>query len=166
MTIRCCRKGVFETNSSSMHSVTVADNGGLKNNLACDEEGMIYVEGGEFGWEEAEYTDVYTKLSYLITFIFERYVDLRTREVTWRRFNPSKERYYWKKLQRVVENFTGCLLDIKMKEKNTFPMGYIDDQSREVAEALLDGTDGRLKRFIFNPKSVLKTDHDNHERQI
>jgi hypothetical protein len=66
------RKGVFETNSSSTHSITIADSGKLQNTLPIT-DGKIFVTCEEFGWEQEVHTDAYTKLSYLKTNIFMAY---------------------------------------------------------------------------------------------
>lgn len=62
------RRGVFETNSSSTHSVTVDHSKGLSPNyLYVSDDGYVHAEFGEFGWEVWDYTDQETRLSYLLT---------------------------------------------------------------------------------------------------
>ena len=66
---RQIRRKVFETNSSSMHSLTV-EKLGVTEYLHVDEvENKVIVNYGEFGWGYDEYTDPETKLSYLITML-------------------------------------------------------------------------------------------------
>ena len=159
--MKTIRKSVFETNSSSTHSISVADNGPLKNGLECV-DGYVQIELGLFDWEVKEYNDTYTKLSYLMTFIFQDFPDYKKDDIDWRKFNrPGNSRKsYWNKLQDVVREFTGCQIVIALND-SFHPFGYIDHQSYEVAGEILRGSKSRIKRFLFNPRSVLRTDNDN-----
>ena len=66
---RQVRRKVFETNSSSMHSLTV-EKKGITEYLHVDEdENKVIVNFGEFGWGYETYNDAKTKLSYLITML-------------------------------------------------------------------------------------------------
>jgi len=55
------RKGVFETNSSSTHSICIAKDAELTIPKS------LHFDFGEFGWEYDTLSDVYTKASYLYT---------------------------------------------------------------------------------------------------
>ena len=153
--MKTIRRSVFETNSSSTHSITIADSGGLKGTLPCN-GGVIEVGGGEFGWEHEEYTDALTKLQYLVTRIFEKHVG-KDGSVEWNDVNKD----WWVKLSRAVEYHTGCILELKIHEKGWYPIGYIDHQSIGVADEVLNATVGKIKRFIFNPRSVIEISNDN-----
>lgn len=59
------RKGVFETNSSSVHTITIK-----KNSKRNYPEELVF-EAGEFGWERETYDSPTMKASYLYTFICE-----------------------------------------------------------------------------------------------
>ena len=133
--MKTIRKSVFETNSSSTHSITI----GYGNNwdtLSSDEDGCIFIFGGEFGWEEASYNDAYTKASYCATAA---------------QYDENRQEM----LIKVISSYTNCKVDI------TFDVGYIDHQSSEVADEVFYSYDD-LKQFIFNKDSVLVTDNDNH----
>lgn len=68
---RQVRRNVFETNSSSMHSLSIAKRG-VTEYLHVDEcTNKVVTEFGEFGWGYDEYNDPETKLSYLVTMIGE-----------------------------------------------------------------------------------------------
>jgi hypothetical protein len=148
------RTSVFETNSSSTHSVTIASSGSLKSNLPC-KNGVIKIGGDEFGWGPEEFTDAKTKLSYLITCIFSRAIE--DKKINWKKVNKD----WWIKVQKAVEDQTGCILEVIVNPKDIFSVGYIDHQSLYVAEKVLNKTVGKIKRFVFNPKSVLVIDNDN-----
>ena len=149
------RRAVFETNSSSTHSIIVADSGGLRGSLHC-EDGIVEVEGKEFGWGPEIYTDAETKLSYLITRIFHKCVD-NDGNINWKNVNKD----WWIKVSKAVEDHTGCLLKVKTYTNEWHPIGYIDHQSIDVADDILNATVGKIKRFIFNPKSELLICNDN-----
>lgn len=58
------RKCIFETNSSSTHSIVVGNNG---EDIYSGLPGVLEFHGGEFGWEHRLYTDTQTKADYLFT---------------------------------------------------------------------------------------------------
>lgn len=60
------RSGVFETNSSSSHSISVADETKefVLDTLYPDQNGVITLNGGEFGWEWFKHNDALTKANY------------------------------------------------------------------------------------------------------
>jgi len=155
--LRVIRKGVFETNSSSSHSITIADTGKLTNMLH-QKDGIITMQCGEFGWEVEDHIDAYTKLSYLLTYVFEGC------EVINGEFSistlPEHKKEALARIREAVENFTGAILVVKPLD-SYYPRGYIDHQSIEVAEEVATSTVGKIKRFIFNPLSVLHIGNDN-----
>ena len=59
------RHGVFETNSSSTHSISIDDKEFLLDTLVVNSSGNVEIEVGEFGWEQDTYRDASTKASYL-----------------------------------------------------------------------------------------------------
>lgn len=182
------RKNIFETNSSSTHSVTI--NGKDKyewdalSGYVDDEDGKIHVELGEFGWGYDEYEDAYMKLSYLLTMILE------LRKATFGHTGiKTLEEYY--NLDEfilvesiVVENTPGCKgIELKNADFNFNPYddpeidiknetqgyldhnGYIDHQSYEDYECLddfLNSWDTSIEDFIFNESVQLIIDNDNH----
>ena len=60
------RKSCFETNSSSCHSIALAsdDKQFILDTLYPDQNGVIRLTGGEFGWEWFKHNDVETKANY------------------------------------------------------------------------------------------------------
>ena len=73
---RQIRRGVFETNSSSCHSLSIEN---IRNNCDYDQlkkyvndyDNTIHVGFGEFGWEQECYIDAFTKLEYALTMIVQ-----------------------------------------------------------------------------------------------
>ena len=147
------RQGVFETNSSSTHSLTISG-----------KDKFIYpnfiptIEFGEYGWEQETYSDFTDKISYVITMLatingiqkFEDFLELK--EFIW--------------LKEAVNQHCGQELKIKAIDDKYNPLGYVDHQSNDVLDEFLsqDELDFKVKvlDFIFNEKYGFKTDNDNH----
>src|SRR5579885_45905 len=63
------RNKVFETNSSSSHSISIYNaTKGLYDTITPDSNGVITLTGGEFGWEWEKYNDAITKANYAAVF--------------------------------------------------------------------------------------------------
>lgn len=141
--MKVVRHSVFETNSSSTHSISIASGDFVPDHL-YEENGVVVVYPGEFGWEEEEYYDAQTKASYCLTHV-KSYENQRDEDL----------------LREVIESVTGKKVEFRPSSCKYNPWGYIDHQSSDVPkEAFASSED--LKDFIFNPRSVLRTDNDNH----
>ena len=141
------RHNVFETNSSSTHSISIhSDSVDTYHTLYPDREGVLTFQGGEFGWEFAKYSDAITKAEYLVT-LFKVHGQ------------PCQELF-----ERVVLNHTGAK-KIEYDIKGTYS-AYIDHQSLECSKnPIFHLTEETMRDFIFNPKSVLMTGNDNDSRR-
>ncbi len=153
------RKSVFETNSSSSHSIVVCENGEYTDHLTVDEDDRIiigYNGKTEFGWEIKENNDADSKLNYLMLLSNE---DRKERIIEIiKEHTGCKEVYYcikkyWGDDDTQVETETGDLLD-KVD-------GYVDHNSQDILE-YEDFTTNFVLDFVFNPKSIIYTDNDNH----
>lgn len=168
------RKSVFETNSSSTHSITLCDTEFLlDNSIIPDEDGNIVINGGDFGWEHEIYNDAWTKLNYIGTYIKEWYpedeVCISGKYLLGKKIefilNENNEQdeiveHLSKKLKviltTVIKEQTGCN-NLIFDQIN----GYIDHQSVEDKNYhYLFEEPEKLRNFIFNKKSILKTDSD------
>ena len=139
------RESVFETNSSSTHSLSISSVGGLYQTLRHS-DGIISVPLGfyEFGWEQETYYDAESKLAYLLIYV--------------RDWSNGKQKEFFEILKEVVEKQTGCTLIDNENED-----GYIDHQSVEDCDLHYMFHEPELiRQFIFNPNSYLETDNDNH----
>jgi hypothetical protein len=134
------RIDIFETNSSSSHSVSFNPwkSGKDGNNFIPDENGNVYVTGADFGWEWASYNDSVTKANYYL----ERY-----------KTEPDRLEL----LKKVIEDYTGFNVIIN---ENT--NGYIDHQSFDTLELPADDPEA-LKDWLFNPDNWLYTGNDNDD---
>lgn len=151
------RHGVFETNSSSTHSISISGGEGIVDNIFPDRDGVLRLTGGQFGWEHEEYNDSLTKADYCAVFTKSE--------------SAAKQRAM---LEKVLLEVTGAK---KIKycfssdytatvddEGDTIHCAYIDHQSDfcEGGACMAAFKDEQtLKNFIFNPSSVLTTSNDN-----
>ena len=134
------RQGVFETNSSSTHSVSIPEKINplfTKNTLITDIDNNIILNGGEFGWEIQDYTDALTKANYMA--VAARWDDNDTQL-----------------LIEVIKEETLCN-DVILNLEDS----YIDHESVGIAEFLFKSKEA-LRDFIFNTQCILHTDNDNH----
>lgn len=143
---RQVRRKVFETNSSSMHSLTV-EKLGVTEYLHVDEvENKVIVNYGEFGWGYDEYTDPETKLSYLITMLAQYAC------------GDIYDTDEFKEINDIVANRCEC--DGVLIDKSYD--GYVDHQSVEDIDSLMDEYGCTIEEFIFDKGIKLVIDNDNH----
>lgn len=152
--IKLIRNEMFETNSSSTHSIVVSyTNDRLLDTLPLDVNGDVLLEGGEFGWEYAVYRDALTKANYLALYTVQYYPN---------DVNLAGENLV-DLLVRVIKDQTQCNNVIFNFHNNAANYSYIDHQSIEDKNYhwLFNETDD-VRAFIFNKDSYLETDNDNH----
>lgn len=141
------RKNVFETNSSSTHSISFDENSFIPTELPVY-DGQVTIYTGEFGWEVESYTDPATKASYALVHA-QNHPEL---------LDMLREAIQWG-----VGDGVEVIFDLD--EDNTDPWstvnGYIDHQSHGVCDDAFASKE-TLYRFIFDPNTVLYTDNDNH----
>lgn len=137
------RHSVFETNSSSTHSISIAeDSDGLYETMIPDDDGVITLTGGEFGWEWQVYNDAWTKANYAA-------IDCCA--------TPSQ----LEMLIKVIKEHTGAK-EVVIEANNSYDGSYIDHQSLGTsAPAFQD--EKTLKTFIFSKQSYLFTGNDNDD---
>ena len=154
------RRSTFETNSSSMHSLSIEGNT-PDYSYVIDEKGIINTEFGEFGWEVMDYNDPMTKLSYILTMVAEIY-------------EPATEDEFYenddfKKIEEEVCAGTGALgiriVNPGFETENgyNFHKGYIDHQSCDFSniDEFLRSNGVTLKDYLFNSGVIVHTDNDN-----
>lgn len=149
------RQNVWETNSSSTHSVSVAETltEDMMDTITPNEEGVVVLTGGEWGWEINDYYDAETKANYMLVYLMARGGD-RLAEMS-------------QMLKDVIMEQTGCT-DVDFQAsglgwRGMPDFGYIDHQSIEDDDYHFIFEDKEiLRRFIFSRESWLHTDNDNH----
>ena len=158
------RQGVFETNSSSTHSLSLRSSGDYENIYIMNE-----VSFGEFGWGLDVLKSSEDKLSYVLTFIgilecFDEIEDLDNIIPRLEKVNHIK----W--LKELVLDVTEEPLEIVLNDVEFYPFGYIDHQSLNPSILETEGFwsedeiefKNKMKDLIFNEKYSIIIDNDNH----
>ena len=141
--MKITRKSVFETNSSSTHSISINSTDFLFDSIKPDKDGNIILRGGQFGWEWKRFDSPLVKANYCA-------VDAAN--------NPEKTAM----LIDVIKKHTGAknIVFAMITQWDSPDWSYIDHQSDGRANlAFID--EETLKNFIFNRKSYLFTGNDN-----
>ena len=169
------RRSVFETNSSSTHSVSISNKNSHMANKAClsvDWDDFVHVEFGSFGWEQESYTEPYIKLQYLVTMLIETEGDrIACKEELleldgFKLINDAVAEYcdcsgIYIDSEFSINTATWCSDGSTYVEHD----GYIDHQSCEdyfSVEDFLNNYGVTATDFIFNTGIVLITDNDNY----
>lgn len=132
------RKGVFETNSSSSHSISIADADSKAplDTLPVDENKVCKVYQNEFGGEDNSFNSPSMKASYCFTYA-KGDIGLLT------------------KLGEAIKEHMGEDVTVEFIDGD----GYIDHQGLDVAGEAFESKE-KLQRFIFNPHSSFGTGYD------
>jgi hypothetical protein len=138
------RHAVFETNSSSTHSISVCGESRKCNLVPTERDGRLVIlsGGGEFGWEEETYDDPQSKLNYVVAMICTTTDSAGIR---------NDHRFHT--LCEVVRDYTGYFLELDGDD-----LGYVDHQSVDIIE---DYSADYLRDLIFDSKYRINTDNDN-----
>jgi hypothetical protein len=136
--MKIIRKGVFEINSSSCHSVSVAEGDTIFDTIVPDEDGNIVIIGGEFGRFFKRSNDTLEKASYALTST---------------EYGLSKE-----VLEEVIKEQTLCdSVEFILTDDH-----YIDHESVGVCPRDKE----ELRKFIFDKNSWLFVAHDEGTPEI
>lgn len=142
------RHNVFETNSSSVHSLVYA-NGNLEpSELNMDGLGVIHISLGDFGKSYHVYKRQSEKLSYLLTCVYYL-ADCDAGNIY--------SHFEFDKIQRAICSYTGArAIEIDNSE------GYIDHQSVPYDEISIIDTNhqNEIINYVFNKDVWLETDCD------
>ena len=171
------RRGVFETNSSSLHSLSIHRMGiytPIKYDDIQDDDNMLHIKFGEFGWEYEKYSDSYHKLQYALTMVLE--TDARGAVCADDFYNTEG----FKEINELIKekfNCDGIVIEDRFETNSYYRAtwddeyvylscdGYIDHQSCEDYSSLQDFLNSygiTLEDFIFDPGIELIIDNDNH----
>lgn len=151
------RKGIFETNSSSVHSIQISkDNDDFLNNLPE----KLGFTGGEFGWEWCNYIDYQNKFNYLVIGI-----------ESWAN-TPEEFNAYWSKICSILNKWN---IEVEFPEVVQKP-GYIELSRTKYGYCYIDHVNelGRfiekvvndetlLMTYLFSPTSYVSTGNDNED---
>jgi len=136
--MKTIRNNIFETNSSSSHSISIRYNPFIKDNSLVPYNGEIRIDTGEFGWEWKKYNDAYTKASYFLT-----------------RFKHDESMLEMLK-EVISKNCENCSIVLEIDD---YQNGYIDHQSTNTLDDIISSDE--LENFIFNKNCWLYLGNDN-----
>lgn len=137
------RRNVFETNSSSTHSLTIGN--GNKEFPELNENGNIEISLSQYGWEKDEYYGLNDRVSYVFSYLYnhregEEYSNIEYTELYNKLIEYIKEQTGANDIE-----FTGC-----------DDYCYVDHGSEHMQmdfEWLID--------FMFNSGGFFTTDNNN-----
>lgn len=156
---RQIRRGTFETNSSSTHSICITKSDKYK------KPEVICFDFGEFGWECDTHSDTFTKANYLYTGIYECFD------------NDEIDKY--KEIIHEYLSSEGIVCSFKGEGKTKSYEyngktkyyqsinGYVDhgNELKEFIEDVCSDKD-KLFRFLFSDKSFIITGNDNDDEDV
>lgn len=144
------RKSIFETNSSSTHSIVIKDGEYIE---FPNDMKSINITTDDYGWEKYTYTNFTDKASYALTYAinYGTKKDLKMLDKILKEQLNIKDIKYDGLTLRQALNHVG-------EDSRIF--GYIDHQSVEEASKIFKD-ENSLKNFLFSEKSYFETDNDN-----
>ena len=165
------RNGCFETNSSSSHSIALSKKvRGFNYDLPVDEDGVLTIPFGEFGWSANLLKTPIEKLSYYITdnlpwddlgIDYDYWmIDLKNIGDSWDEVcEKLKETEAFSKM---ISKIKSCCPEVKSVEFEQnrcgeYPFGYVDHQSCGTSHE----DDISFEDLIFNNSSIIIIDNDN-----
>lgn len=134
------RLNVFETNSSSTHSICIAKN------MTINIPKKIYITAGDFGWENSVLNSVNEKISYVYTY-FASYEKLD-------------------EFEKIIDILKKHNIEIEINDVNN-KYCYIDHayDLSDFIDAILNNEE-KLINFLFSPMSFIMTGNDNSEESV
>lgn len=163
------RRNVFETNSSSMHSVSYTPR---KENAQLDLESLkekyngrkIVGYFGEYGLGYDVLCSLEEKLSYVLTMIryHEHVIDDEDVNV----LEAFKACKYFVWLSEMFNEYLGCNLDVELSTDDYYKMGYIDHQSTDTLNNYFKNDEEEFKmsimQLLLDDNYTIIIDDDNH----
>ncbi len=154
------RKNVFETNSSSTHSLVISkEDHAYDYHLPVEDDGTLVITFGEFGWGPEILAAPIEKLSYLITDrcgLYNISDDESSDQESIKEVVMESEA-----VRDIVETVMRCCPEVKdvVFELNDSwnPFGYIDHQSQGTSYE----EDLSIEDIIFSNKVIIMIDNDN-----
>lgn len=143
------RNEVFESNSSSVHTLTISKAGREPSKFIPDKDGYIHVDYGQFGKNYEIYDSQYDKLSYLVTLCY----------YCANVYGETRDTYQFKCIEDAIIEYTECngiiIDEVEIPE--------IDHQSQpwdgDITFINVYDEDSIID-FVFNKYVALKTSCD------
>jgi hypothetical protein len=138
------RQSVFETNSSSMHSLSISENNQILEqpfDKKTTLRGWIEITGGSFGWGYEELNTPEEKLNYI-----------------FQEMNVGSRVEVMNQFAQYFKEMSGIELKIDLELLND---GYIDHQSFGLINDNYYGDFEKMYQFVVSNNSII-IDNDNH----
>lgn len=170
------RQGVFETNSSSVHSISIINDNYKPNNLPQE---FIIRTNSEFGWEVDTYDSPQDKAAYL----YQAIVDYDPRENNSNLLNDEILKIKQNLLNTFINNLESFGIKVIcehkfakiihspnyeyitfINENNEESKGYLDHggEAKHLVDFVLSSKENTLK-FIFDNRCYIDTGNDNDD---
>lgn len=163
------RHGIFETNSSSIHSIAI-----YKGNEEIKFPDTVYLSREDFGWNIRTTRNWEEKLNYVYEMCIAK--DYENNNLIFKEEDEKDEEWLYGRridgfledscLDRLVNILKAKDIDVKYNLCSTYD-GSIDhcDCWDDFIISLLDDED-KLLKFIFGPESYLSTGNDNTDYSV
>ena len=173
------RHAVFETNSSSCHSLALikSENGErslskLYTDYQLDKNGNLHFNAGEYGWGFDVLSDFQSKLDYVMTYAIRKgsyydFLDLMKSLHDVTQFNKlyycDQLVGYWNEEENKFK-FSDYYSDVDDLE---YDIGdaYIEHDSLDLLNGIIEDED-KLKNLLFVKESEIVIENDNHFFQV
>ena len=179
--MRAVRNNIFETNSSSTHSLSIKRNrtGKYDYSVPLMQNGkclLIFGRNYDFGWGDALYNDTYAKLNYLACMAFECHNQLMYKNKRERLKNIDDVlkikdiQKLFNIMKKHIKGFTGFSISNQdfsrymASSQELYLVNSIDHQSWEDyknIDEFLYKHKVTLENFLFNPSVKLVIGNDN-----
>lgn len=152
--MRSIRRNVFETNSSSTHSLCIFNDS--KPNYELYKHKELVVRTGKYGWSVEIYNDLSDKLSYLFTHLMAKYEENTCFE------EILKNNKYMQIIKNLLEKHN-IKIEWKKSGSKYFNYSYIDHNYEwdNQLKNLIENTK-LLEKFLFNDENFITTGNDNN----
>lgn len=166
--MKVIRNSVWETNSSSMHTVSIEGKKDITKYAFVGDSKSLAVHLDEYGWSGPDCDDFMSKLEYAMCMVlmteypfFEHWdEDFTVNQTVLESLDG-----YQLLLNAVRTQFPECEEIVIKKNDGYYPYGYIDHQSCESYHSLkdfLEDWDLDVERYLFDYGVVVHIDNDNN----
>ena len=152
------RKSIFETNSSSTHSIVIGNNG---EDIYANLPKKLEFHGDEFGWEHELYTDTQSKADYLFTSLIYTETPLEYKE---RIKNILAKWDIEAEFDEIVEKrYESGYICYEIKDK----FCYVDhgNGNKDLVKELCED-EVKLMNYLFSDSSYVETSNDNDDYDV
>ena len=166
--MKVIRNSVWETNSSSSHTVSIRGKKNITKYAFVGDSKSLGIHLDEYGWSGPDCDDFMSKLEYAMCMVLmTEYPDFRYWDEHGFTVNQTVLESldgYQLLLSAVRTQFPDCKEIVIKKNDGYYPYGYIDHQSCENYSSLRDFLEDwnlTAERYLFDYGVVVHIDNDN-----